>query len=160
MKTAQDWIAALPLIPHPEGGYYRETYRSPMAVALPGFSGERAVSTAIYFLLPAGEVSAFHRIKSDELWHFYTGQLLTIHGIDPAGGYSTIELGPGQPQAVVPAGSWFGATVDSGYALVGCTVAPGFDFSDFELASRSALLAQYPQHRPIIERLTKPAGGA
>ena len=149
MKTAQDWIEALRLAKHPEGGYYRETYRSAATI------GDRAVSTAIYFLLPAGEVSALHRIKSDELWHFYGGNSLTIHSI--AGRYSTIELSADNPQAVVPAGNWFGATVETGYALVGCTVAPGFDFRDFEMAERSALLAMYPQHRTLIERLTTPA---
>jgi len=150
MKTAQDWIEALRLAKHPEGGYYRETYRSTATI------GDRAVSTAIYFLLPAGEISALHRIKSDELWHFYGGNSLTIHSI--AGRYSTIELSADNPQAVVPAGNWFGATVETGYALVGCTVAPGFDFRDFEMADRTALLATYPQHRVVIERLTKPTG--
>ena len=148
MKTAQNWIESLGLVTHPEGGYYRETYRSTATI------GDRAVSTAIYFLLPAGEVSALHRIKSDELWHFYGGNSLTIHSI--AGQYSTIELSADNPQAVVPAGNWFGATVETGYALVGCTVAPGFDFRDFEMAERTALLARYPQHRAVIERLTKP----
>jgi len=157
MKTAHEWIAALRLTKHPEGGYYRETYRSPTTVELPVFAGARAVSTAIYFLLPATEFSALHRIKSDELWHFYAGQVVTIHVITAAGRYSTLMLGPESPQAVVPAGCWFGATVASEYALVGCTVAPGFDFSDFEIAARPALLAAFPQHRPIIERLTKPA---
>ena len=150
MKTAQDWIEALRLAKHPEGGYYRETYRSATTI------GERAVSTAICFLLPAGEVSALHRIKSDELWHFYGGNSLTIHIV--AGRYSTIELSADNPQAVVPAGNWFGATVETGYALVGCTVAPGFDFRDFEMADRTTLLAAYPQHRAVIERLTKPTG--
>ena len=150
MKTAQDWIDTLRLTKHPEGGYYRETYRSTATI------GDRAVSTAIYFLLPAGEVSALHRIKSDELWHFYGGNSLMIHSI--AGWYSTIELSADNPQAVVPAGNWFGATVETGYALVGCTVAPGFDFRDFEIADRTALLAAYPQHRQVIERLTKPTG--
>ena len=150
MKTAQDWIESLRLTKHPEGGYYRETYRSQATV------GERAVSTAIYFLLPAGEVSALHRIKSDELWHFYAGNPLAIHVIATDGRYSAIVLSADNPQAVVPAGNWFGATVETGYALVGCTVAPGFDFRDFEMAERTALLAAYPHHRQVIERLTKP----
>ena len=152
MKTAQDWIKTLRLTRHPEGGYYRETYRSESKI------GERAVSTAIYSLLPAGEVSALHRIKSDELWHFYAGQPLTIHVIAADGRYSTISMSADNPQAVVPAGCWFGATVAAGYALVGCTVAPGFDFRDFEIGERPALLAAYPQHRSVIERLTKLAG--
>ena len=157
MKTAQDWIASLQLIPHPEGGFYRETYRSPVTIALPTFNGARVVSTAIYFLLPAGNVSAFHRIKSDEIWHFYAGQPLTIHLITADGAPADLTVGSDQPQAVVPAGCWFGATIEQGYALVGCTVAPGFDFCDFEMAERSALLGMYPQHRTLIERLTKPA---
>ena len=109
------------------------------------------------FLLPAGEVSALHRIQSDELWHFYAGQPVTIQMLARAGSATTIRLSPDRPQAIVPAGCWFGATVASDYALVGCTVAPGFDFCDFEMGERTALLAAYPQHRSIIERLTKPA---
>lgn len=151
MKTAHDWIESLRLVKHPEGGYYRETYRSVATI------GERAVSTAIYFLLPAGEVSALHRIKSDELWHFYAGNPLTIHIIASDGRYFAIILNADNPQAVVPSECWFGATVATGYALVGCTVAPGFDFCDFEMAERTTLLAAYPQHRAVIERLTKPA---
>ena len=158
MKTARDWIESLRLSKHPEGGYFRETYRSVTVVDLPGFAGPRAVATAIYFLLPAGEVSVLHRIKSDELWHFYAGQPLTIHVITTDGRATTILLSGEQPQAIVRAGCWFGATVASEYALVGCTVAPGFDFHDFEMGERAALLAAYPQHRLLIERLTKPAG--
>lgn len=158
MKTAPDWIQLLRLSKHPEGGYYRETYRSATGVDLPGFAGPRAASTAIYFLLPAGEISALHRIKSDELWHFYDGQPLTIHMIAGNGQTASIRLSGDQPQAIVPAGCWFGATVASEYALVGCTVAPGFDFHDFEMGDRRALLTAYPQHRPLIERLTKLAG--
>jgi predicted cupin superfamily sugar epimerase len=145
-----DWIEKLQLVKHPEGGYYRETYRCGQQF------GARACSTAIYFLLPAGEFSALHRINSDELWHFYAGNELTIHILEPR---ATLTIGSGNFQAVVPAGCWFGATVERGYALVGCTVSPGFDFRDFELADRAALLRQYPQHRPLIERLThEPAG--
>jgi len=158
MKTARDWIESLCLSKHPEGGYYRETYRSETAFAGPGFTGPRVVSTAIYFLLPADEVSALHRIKSDELWHFYAGQPLTIYMIAAHGQAATIGLSGDQPQAIVPAGCWFGATVASEYALVGCTVAPGFDFYDFEMGDRTALLMAYPQHRFIIERLTKLTG--
>ena len=158
MKTVQDWIESLRLAKHPEGGYYRETYRSLTTVELPAFAGARAVSTAIYFLLPADEVSALHRIRSDELWHVYAGQPLTIHVLTADGQYSTVALGPENPQALVAAGRWFGATVENEFALVGCTVAPGFDFRDFEMADRMTLLAAYPQHRRVIERLTKPAG--
>jgi predicted cupin superfamily sugar epimerase len=149
MNDASYWIETLRLQKHPEGGYYRQTYRDARQI------NDRACSTAIYFLLPAGEFSALHRLKSDEVWHFYAGHELTIHLIDPAGNYTTQTVGSGSFQAVVPAGHWFGATVALDYALVGCTVAPGFDFCDFELADRAALLRQYPQHRPLIERLTR-----
>ncbi len=145
---------------HPEGGYYRETYRSAELIPHQGlptrFGGARALSTAIYFLLPSNEISALHRIKSDEVWHFYTGSQLTIHVINEKGAYTQIKLGDDCFQAVVRAGWWFGATVDEpqSYALVGCTVAPGFDFADFEMAKRADLLAHYPRHHSIIERLT------
>jgi len=162
---ARAWIRALALQPHPEGGHFRETYRSAErlpAAALPSrFGGKRSVSTAIYFLLRGGECSRLHRIRSDEVWHYYAGSPLTVHVIDVQGRYRALRLGrtpsAGQLlQVVVPAGAWFGATVDRarGYALVGCTVAPGFDFADFELADRTTLLRQFPRHRRIIERLT------
>ena len=164
-RDATYWIDRLHLEPHPEGGFFRETYRSPESIdsgALPSrFDGPRAIATAIYFLLRSHERSAFHRIKSDECWHFHTGSPLTIHVISPEGDYAARSLGSrpdlGQAfQAVVPAGSWFGATVHDpdSFSLVGCTVSPGFDFADFELAGRSDLTARYPQHRSIIEKLT------
>lgn len=161
------WIDRLRLQPHPEGGFFAETYRSAETTA-PGalprrFSGTRALSTAIYFLLENGQTSAFHRIQADEIWHFYAGNPLHVAVIDSAGHLETIRLGPdsagGQVfQAVVPAGRWFGSFLpeSEGYALVGCTVAPGFDFADFELATRGQLLALFPQHRGTIERLTPP----
>jgi hypothetical protein len=145
---AQHWIDRLHLQPHPEGGFFRETYR--------------AASTAIYFLLAGDQFSAFHRIRSDELWHFYAGSGLVVHVIEPGGSYRQLLLGSNadqgeQFQAVVPAGCWFGSSLrqPETYALVGCTVAPGFDFADFEMANREALAAQYPRHRTIIERLTR-----
>jgi predicted cupin superfamily sugar epimerase len=165
-REAGYWIAKLGLIEHPEGGYYRETYRSPLLLdTLPAdFSGPRSASTAIYFLLCGDEFSALHRIRSDELWHFYVGGSLTIHCIYPEGLYSEMRLGPDSErgevfQAVVRAGCWFGATLRAAgtWALVGCTVAPGFDFRDFELAVREELIRRYPQHRVIIQRLTRTA---
>ena len=161
MRTVADWIARLQLAHHPEGGYYRETYRSTERIPANGlpvrFQGERPVATAIYYLLPAGEVSVLHRLKSDELWHFYDGGALHLHLFGPDGNYHTLSLSGDVPQAVVSAGNWFGAELAAGapYALVGCTVAPGFDFRDFELASRAALLARHPEHPTVIERLTK-----
>ena len=165
-RTAADWIASLGLVPHPEGGFYRETYRAQEIVAanhLPArFGGPRACSTAIYFLLPGDQVSALHRIKSDDIWHFYAGTALTLTLIHSDGRLETPRLGPdpgrGESfQALVPAGCWYGAAVDDpgGYALVGGTVAPGFDFADFELADRHTLLASFPQHRQTILRLTR-----
>ena len=128
----------------------------------PAHGGARAASTAIYFLLAGDQFSAFHRIRSDELWHFYAGSGLVVHVIQPGGDYQQLLLGSNanqgeQFQAVVPAGCWFGSSLrqPDTYALVGCTVAPGFDFADFEMAKRETLAAQFPQHRNIIARLTR-----
>ena len=164
-RDAAYWIDGLGLESHVEGGYFREVYRSREtipAAALPArFGDARTISTAIYFLLESEQVSAFHRIKSDELWHFYYGSPLTLHIIDDRGQYVQRGLGDSPDvgecfQAVIPAGSWYGATVNApdSYSLVGGTVAPGFDFADFELARRDELLGRYPEHRGIIERLT------
>jgi len=161
------WVDKLQLLPHPEGGFYRENYRSPEtidAASVPErFSGTRSISTAIYFLITAGNFSAFHRIKSDECWHFYTGDPLWVHLInDATGEYSIIELGndlsgTGVFQAVVPAGYWFASETKAGgsFSLVGCTVAPGFDFADFELAQRNQLIPEFPAHTILIQRLTR-----
>ncbi len=165
MKDASYWIAALDMQGHPEGGFFKEVYRSDErlpASALPArFGGDRAFSTSIYFLLRSNEFSSLHRIQSDEIWHFYDGASLTVHVIDTAGSLQELRLGRNVErgerfQVVVKAGNWFGATVESSesFALVGCTVAPGFDFADFELAKREDLLAQFPEHRAVIERLT------
>jgi len=164
-KTARYWIEKLQLEAHPEGGYFRQTYRSDVMIAreaLPaGFAGARAASTAIYFLLEGKNFSAFHRLRSDEVWHFYAGDPLVVHVISPEGSYSSILLGceleAGQVlQAVVLAGCWFASHVAdwSSFAVVGCTVAPGFDFEDFKLGEREELVARYPQHRVLIEGLT------
>ena len=165
-RNARYWIDKLKLTPHLEGGSYRQTYRSDLTFpreALPsGFAGPRPASTAIYFLLEGDNFSAFHRLRSDELWHFYAGSPLLVHIIDPEGGYSKFLLGsnPDQRetlQAAVPAGTWFASHVADwkSWALVGCTVAPGFDFADFELADREILWKTYPQHHEIIDRLTR-----
>lgn len=154
------------LQPHPEGGYYKETYRSALALpagCLPtGFSGARQVSTAIYFLLEQGNFSAFHRIKSDEVWHFYAGQTLQVYVIHPEGWLEIIKLGDNitngeQFQAVVPAGCWFASVPapTTAYSFVGCTVAPGFDFNDFELAYADMLVKEFPQHEMLIRQLCR-----
>ena len=165
-KDAGYWVEKLQLEAHQEAGYFRQTYRADLVIekaALPrSFSGGWAASTAIYFLLEGKNFSAFHRLRSDEMWHFYAGDPLVVHVIEPAGEYSSIVLGrdleAGQVlQAVVRAGCWFASHVADwkSWALVGCTVAPGFDFEDFELAKRAELVAKYPQHRELIERLTR-----
>jgi uncharacterized protein len=162
IEDAAGWIKALQLSPHPEGGYYRVTYTSQLKIAqaaLPaGFHGDRVASTAIYFLLAGNDFSAFHRIASDEMWHFYAGSALQILVIDGDGVLSELRLdGAGSFQAVVPAGCWFASRVVDGvgFALVGCTVAPGFDFADFELAKRDELAGWFPQHKVVIDELTR-----
>jgi predicted cupin superfamily sugar epimerase len=155
----RDLVERLGMKPHPEGGYYAETYRARELVETP--RGRRPASTAIYFLLPAGTKSCLHRIQSDEAWHFYMGGPLVVEQIAPDGSASRARLGPGiaageSLQHVVPAGHWFGAAPYPGtkFSLVGCTVAPGFDFADFELGKKADLLRQYPQAKDVIERLT------
>lgn len=161
--TVESLVSSLGLLPHPEGGYYRETYRSSEhmpANALPArFGGDRLFSTAIYYLLGPGDFSAFHRIKSDETWHFHAGSTLHIHVIDKAGAYRKIRLGrdylQGETfQATVMAGEWFAAEPadEQGFSFAGCTVAPGFDFRDFEMAKAEELLAAYPDHAALISK--------
>ena len=154
------------LQPHPEGGWYKQTYKSNEEIAadaLPErFGASRAFSTAIYFLLEKGNFSAFHRIKSDECWHFYAGDTLLIYIIELNGELKVISLGSdhenGQSfQYVVSANCWFASRPAPGseYCFVGCTVSPGFEFEDLELADVSELSAIYPQHRSIIIELCR-----
>jgi predicted cupin superfamily sugar epimerase len=158
---ASKLIARLGLQPHPEGGYYRETYRSTEILHRPALGVERAASTAIYYLLSGDAYSAWHRIRSDEIWHFHAGGPLHVHVLDGQGGLTTHRLGNAIEdtqavfQAVVPAGSWFAAERVSRarYTLVGCTVAPGFEFSDFELADTARLAAASPAHAELIAKL-------
>ncbi|MBD2704005.1 cupin domain-containing protein [Spirosoma sp. BT702] len=168
--TAADYTKALNLQPHPEGGYFAETYRADETVTASAlhsrFGGERSFGTAIYFLLESHHFSALHRIKSDEIWHFYAGRPLEIFVIAPDATLTVIRLGNNLAQgevfqAVVPAGCWFGSKpapnatlADATFSLVGCTVAPGFDFADFEMADRNVLLAEFPEYRDVIEMLT------
>jgi predicted cupin superfamily sugar epimerase len=159
-------IERLSLVPHPEGGFFRETFRAPRVV--PTGAGERAASTAIYFLLPAGTFSALHRVQSDEIWHHYDGDPVAIHLLRDASAphapaqHTVLMLGRdfarGQlPQIVVPAGVWQAAVpIGDRYALCGCTVAPGFDFADFEMPPRAELVARMPAWREVIEPLSRP----
>ena len=166
MDEASRWIERLGLVPHQEGGFYREVYRSaglvPPACLPPGFAGSRALATSIYYLLQNGQVSVFHRLRSDEIWNFHLGGRLIIAVLRPSGALEEVSLGADYSagevlQTVVPAGLWFGAWVadPDSFSLAGCTLSPGFDVDDFELASRDDLLLRYPRHRPTILRLTR-----
>jgi|HubBroStandDraft_6_1064221.scaffolds.fasta_scaffold460701_2 predicted cupin superfamily sugar epimerase len=154
-------VRLLELSPHPEGGFYRETWRSPLTLHGLPHSAPRAASTAIYFLLPAGSFSAFHRVASDEVWHHYGGDPLVLHELDDGGAHRVAvlghDLGRGQhPQHVVPAGRWQAALPDGDrYAFCGCTVAPGFDFSDFEMPSRAEMARLFPQHAELVAQLSR-----
>ena len=158
-----DLAAQLGLQPHPEGGFFVETFRSPMRVTLPD-GRIRSASTAIYFLLPSGTFSALHRVSADEVWHYYDGAPLELTTITPQGVLHKVTLGRNlflghTPQYVVPAGVWQGGhplkSEESGYTLVGCTVAPGFDFEDFEMPERAVIVRLFPQHAAVIQKLTR-----
>jgi len=160
----QQLIEFYQLLPHPEGGYYKETYRSSELIptnSLPDrFMGNRNFSTAIYFLLEADSFSAFHRIKSDECWHFYSGDAVDIHVLHNNGNYEFIKLGSNiemgeQFQAIVPAGAWFASKTNGIYSLVGCTVSPGFDFADFELAKAAELAEKFPNQFELIQQFCR-----
>lgn len=151
------------LLPHPEGGYYSETYRSEQNVLSLPSGLERSASTAIYYLLDNGAYSAWHRIASDEVWHFYAGSPLLVHVLLEDGKVLTHRLGNALEasanvyQAVVPAGCWFAAELaeQGTFAFVGCTVAPGFEFSEFELARAADLQLWHARNQAFIERLLK-----
>ncbi|WP_338763297.1 cupin domain-containing protein [Massilia sp. METH4] len=157
----EDLISLLSLIPHPEGGHFRETYRSQNRVTREGSGITRSASTAIYYLLRGRERSTWHRIRSDEMWHFYAGVAIRIYVLEPDGGLDIVLLGnPLQHeganfQALVPAGHWFAAECaePEGHSLVGCTVAPGFEFEEFEIADEGLLEQRWPEHRELIARL-------
>ena len=165
MRTAGYWIKKLNLQKHTEGGYFSEIYRSAEEIKkehLPArYSGARNHSTSIYFLLTSGEFSAFHRIKSDEIWHFYSGSPVTIHMINVKGNYTIAKLGSNPDmdevfQFTIPHSTWFAASVkeQDSYALVGCTVAPGFHFDDFELGKREELVRLFPEHEKVINKFS------
>ena len=144
MKQIKDLVQLYNLLPHPEGGFYRETYRSEF-------------STGIFYLLTKGQKSSFHRIKSDEMWHFYNGDSISIVEITDAGSIKETLLNKDNVQYVVPANVWFGAYLPDGseYAFTGCTVSPAFHFSDFEIAEKPSLLKEFPNAKDMIEKLLK-----
>lgn len=161
--TADYWKKKLGLQAHPEGGFYKEVYRSeeeiPARALPPRFKGNRSFSTAIYYLLGEGDFSAFHRILSDETWHFYAGEPLQLLMINPDGELKEITLGIDEdqqtPQFTVKAGDWFAAKSTGAYTLCGCTMAPGFDFSDFEMGEALKLKDEFPQHGEIISAFSR-----
>jgi predicted cupin superfamily sugar epimerase len=166
MVTAEKLIETLKLTRHPEGGYFRETYRSHLMIGAAslaiGFEGERSVCTSIYFLLPYGDCSTLHRIKSDEIWHYHMGAALSIYVFDK-GRLNIYKLGPNLEagenlQIVVPANAWFGAIcpMENSFTLCSCIVSPGFDFNDFELAQRKHILLDLPAYEKEIVMLTRP----
>jgi len=164
IQQQNQWILNLDLKAHPEGGYYQEVYRSdeiiPKNALHERFNGERSLSTSIYYLLEGNQFSAFHKIKSDEIWHFYDGSSVRLVLISNNGKLIELNLGINNnedPQVIIPKNTWFAAyPLDKeSYSLVGCTVSPGFDFNDFELGDRNSLLKTFPQHEELIIRLTK-----
>jgi predicted cupin superfamily sugar epimerase len=165
MNSIATIVNTLELKPHPEGGYFKETYRSAGAIKAESldahYNGDRNYSTCIYFLLTSDNFSAFHRIKQDEIWHFYEGSPIRLHMITESGLHSEHIIGKDltngeRPQFVVPGGCWFASEVvnKNSYSLTGCTVSPGFSFEDFELKSQKELTALFPSHESVIAKLT------
>ena len=166
MPTADELIRHLQLQPHPkEGGFFRETYRAAESFAAsalpPRYQGARSASTAIYYLLTPGTYSALHRLQTDEIFHFYLGDPLRMLQLFPDGSTRTIVLGPDllggqQVQVVAPRGVWQGSLLEPGgaFALLGCTVAPGFEYVDYEAGDRRMLSARYAAAAELIRRLT------
>lgn len=153
------------MVPHEEGGYYKETFVSEENIPVEGtrkvIEEARRLWTSILFLLRDGEVSNFHRLKSDEMWYYHSGSPLTVYMISPEGILTTENLGLNiengeRPQVLVPKGYIFGSSMNNdGYALVGCMVSPGFEFKDFELFERNYLLEKYPEYKETILKLTR-----
>lgn len=166
MQTSKELIKQLDLQTHPEGGYFKEVYRSSDKIIKEGlperYDSNRDAATSIYYLLEEEQFSAFHKLNSDETWHFYAGSSIILHLISPEGEYSKIILGssPGAGtlfQFTITHGTWFAAEVadKSSFSLVGCTVSPGFDFADFEMGKREELISKFPSQSELIERLTQ-----
>jgi len=163
-KTALYWIKHLNLQPHPEGGYYREVFRSENEIVRSNSVELKQACTSIYYLLEGSDFSGFHRIASDELWYFHKGAPLLIHAIEENGGYTVHELSDspaGSLSIAIKAGLWFAAEIPSksGFTLVSCAVAPGFEFSEFEMADKERLILSYPQHTEVLVRLCRRTGG-
>lgn len=162
MKSVEYWISNLNLQTHPEGGFFAETYRSDEEIsndALPErYDSGRCFSTSIFFLLTRDTYSKFHKLKSDEIWHYNYGGKLNIYCIEPDGKMTVHSFGPDidkgdKLQFTIPKNTWFAAEVSEGeYVLLSCTVAPGFDFDDFELADTTALIETFPLHSNIISQ--------
>jgi predicted cupin superfamily sugar epimerase len=158
MKDAKYWVNELKLLKHPEGGYYKEVYRSNKSF-IPNEIGEnRNYITSIYFLIEEGNVSHFHSIKQDELWYYHAGDPLSVYIITSNGALECIKIGPNPEkgevlQAIVPANCIFGSKSSGKYSLVSCVVAPGFDFADFKLYNKNELLKSYYKHKEIIDEL-------
>ena len=160
-KNAKFWLKKLKLQKHPEGGYFTNTYVSGKKINLPEYDGFRSTCTAIYYMLTGNQFASFHTIKSDEIWHFYSGSSLTLHMIYSNGKMEQILVGPNYDkgerfQGIIKSGCWFAATVNDkkSYSLVGCTVSPGFDYRDWKLGDRKKLLKQYPQYEKLIKKYT------
>ena len=157
-RSIAEVIRSLLLVPHPEGGHYREVHRSALGLGTPpGYPAERVASTAIYFLLGEGEFSAFHRIRGEEIWVHLDGSdlELVLLGGKPERLVLSHDPGKGPLISTVPAGTLQAARSLGRWTLCCCLVAPGFEFADFEMPARSDLLAAHPEHREIIDRFTR-----
>jgi len=159
-QRAADWINQLNLEPHPEGGFYKEVFRSQASVNRIGSDVRRTACTSIYYLLEGEDYSGFHRIKSDEIWYFHKGVALNVHMIDENGQHQVRELSDlstGNLSLIVPAGLWFAAEIPSkaNFALVSCAVAPGFEFTEFEMARKEDLIKTYPLYAELFDQLCR-----
>ena len=159
-EDASYWIERLKMQPHPEGGFYKEVFRSQQSVLRVGENETRQACTSIYYLLEGEDYSGFHRIKSDEIWYFHKGEPLNIHVITAHRQHQVLELSDrnsGQLCHTVPAGLWFASEIPSklGYSLVSCAVAPGFEFAEFEMANKKILTDEYPGYKDLFEKLCR-----
>jgi predicted cupin superfamily sugar epimerase len=160
IENSQYWINHLKLLPHPEGGYYKETFRSTLRVSRELSTGLKQACTSIYYLLEGTDYSGFHRLKSDEIWYFHKGAPLLVYILNHDGELNDLELSDnssGNLSVVIPAGLWFAAEVanQAGFTLASCAVAPGFDFAEFEMAKKDDLIKLHPQHLTILSRLCR-----